>query len=111
MAAAPAKALFISDVPGHDPAVIGSGLMGPSGEGDRIERTVIASIDHAMERVRAEAEKCGLVVWKDARVFDAPADRMAGAFLARAAHEREPGLRVGRRIHRAASRRAGTRRP
>lgn len=78
-----AKALFISDVPGHDPAVIGSGLMGPSGEGDRIERTVIASIDHAMERVRAEAEKCGLVAAKDARVFDGMADRMAVRF----AHE------------------------
>ncbi len=77
---ATARALFISDVPGHDPAVIGSGLMGPSGEGDRIERTIVASIDHAMERVRAEAEKCGLAAWKDSRVFDGSADRMAVRF-------------------------------
>ena len=114
-----ARALFISDVPGHDPAVIGSGLMGPSptdpgtgespgagenpsaggnpgaGEnpdaggspgqpaGDRIERTVIASIDHAIERVIAEAYKCGLVPWRDARVFDGDASRLAVRF----AHE------------------------
>ena len=75
-----AKALFISDVPGHDPAVIGSGLMGPGGEGDRIERTVVASIDHAMERVIAEAFKCGLVPWRDARVFEGDASRLAVRF-------------------------------
>jgi hydroxypyruvate reductase len=82
-----AKALFISDVPGHDPAVIGSGLMGPygpgSGTGDRIERTIVASIEHAMDRVIAEAYKCGLAPWKDTRVFDGPADRLAIRF----AHE------------------------
>jgi hydroxypyruvate reductase len=79
--------LFISDVPGHDPAVIGSGLMGPSApgnaaepQGDRIERTVIASIDHAMERVIAEAYKCGLSPWRDARIFDGSADRLAVRF-------------------------------
>jgi glycerate 2-kinase len=107
------RALFISDVPGHDPAVIGSGLMGPSptepgtsenpgmgenpgaGEnpsaganpsepaGDRIERTVIASIDHAIERVIAEAYKCGLAPWRDARIFDGDANRLAVRF----AHE------------------------
>ena len=79
-----AQALFISDVPGHDPAVIGSGLMGPSGtDGDRIERTVIASIDHAMERVITEAYKCGLLPWRDSRIFDGSADRLAVRF----AHE------------------------
>jgi hydroxypyruvate reductase len=82
-----AKALFISDVPGHDPAVIGSGLMGPSApaaagdnRGDRIERTVIASIDHAMERVITEAYKCGLAPWRDARIFDGDANRLAVRF-------------------------------
>lgn len=105
------RALFISDVPGHDPAVIGSGLMGPSssaaavgaggvtaagstgepvsaavarGESsDGIQRTVIASIDHAMERVIAEAYKCGLAPWRDARIFDGDASRLAVRF----AHE------------------------
>jgi len=104
-----AKALFISDVPGHDPAVIGSGLMGPSAAsasagpdaagagsagvsrvgsassssgdpGDRIERTIVASIDHAMERVIADAYKCGLAPWRDSRIFDADAGRLAVRF-------------------------------
>ena len=75
------RALFISDVPGHDPAVIGSGLMGPSGEADdRIERTIVASIDHAMERVIAEAYKCGLAPWRDPRIFDGDANRLAVRF-------------------------------
>jgi hydroxypyruvate reductase len=135
-----ARALFISDVPGHDPAVIGSGLMGPiptqdartavgaaptrgtgavlgastqgpgatqgaataqsvgatqgaattlgpaapqstgTAQSDRIHRTIIASIDHAMERVIAEAYKCGLSPWRDARIFDGSADRLAVRF-------------------------------
>jgi glycerate 2-kinase len=79
----PARALFISDVPGHDPAVIGSGLMGPAGGEDRIERTIVASIDHAMERVQAEAQKRGFAAWKDSRVFDGSAERLAVRF----AHE------------------------
>jgi len=87
LAGRPARALFISDVPGHDPAVIGSGLMGPgpgnAGADDHIERTVVASIDHAMERVREEAQKRGLTVWKDSRAFDGAAERMAVRF----AHE------------------------
>lgn len=79
-----ARALFISDVPGHDPAVIGSGLMGPSGAGDdRIERRVIASIDLAAETARAGAEALGLTAWKDSQAFDGPADRLAVRF----AHE------------------------
>ena len=83
LAGRPARAFFISDVPGHDPAVIGSGLMGPGGEGDRVERTIVASIDHAMERVRVEARKRGLSVSDDARVFDGAAERLAVRF----AHE------------------------
>ena len=85
----PARALFISDVPGHDPAVIGSGLMGPAtatgdgAAGDRIERAVIGSIDHAMDRVFTEAQKRGLSAWRDPRVFDGAADRLAVRF----AHE------------------------
>jgi glycerate 2-kinase len=49
LAGRPALAFFISDVPGDDPAVIGSGLLGPAAEGaDHVERRVIASIDHAV---------------------------------------------------------------
>jgi glycerate 2-kinase len=78
-----AKALFISDVPGHDPAVIGSGLMGPAGADDRVERVVVASIDRAMERVRVEAQKRGLAATQDSRAFDGAAERLAVRF----AHE------------------------
>jgi len=57
-------ALFISDVPGDDPAVIGSGLLGPppaaAAAGDRIERVVVASIDTAVEAVRAVAGRLAL---------------------------------------------------
>ena len=53
----PARALLISDVPGDDPAVIGSGLLGPARDvQDRIERTIVASLDHAIEGACAAAE-------------------------------------------------------
>lgn len=80
----PARALFISDVPEHDPAVIGSGLMGPSGAADdRIERRVIASIEIAAKAARAEAQALGLQVWRDGQGFSGAAERLAVRF----AHE------------------------
>lgn len=80
----PARALFISDVPGHDPAVIGSGLMGPSSSGaDAVERRVIGSIDIAGTAARAEAQALGLEAWRDAQAFDGEAERLAVRF----AHE------------------------
>ncbi|HVY82642.1 MAG TPA: DUF4147 domain-containing protein [Steroidobacteraceae bacterium] len=80
----PARALFISDVPNHDPAVIGSGLMGPSGPApDGIERRVIASIDIAAKAARAEAQALGLEVWRDTQPFAGSAERLAVRF----AHE------------------------
>ncbi|MEP7244997.1 MAG: DUF4147 domain-containing protein [Gammaproteobacteria bacterium] len=84
LAGRPARALFISDVPGHDPAVIGSGLMGPSGaEDDRIERRVIASIDLAVATACSHAQALGLSTWQGAQAFDGLADRLAVRF----AHE------------------------
>jgi hydroxypyruvate reductase len=80
----PAQALFISDVPGDDPAVIGSGLLGPAGGfQDRIERTIVASLDHAVEGVCVAAEKLGLDVRRPASRFDDDAARLAVRF----AHE------------------------
>jgi len=77
----PARALFISDVPGDDPAVIGSGLLGPAaGLQDRIERTVVASLDHAVEGVCVAAEKLGLDVRRPAHRFDDDAARLAVRF-------------------------------
>jgi hydroxypyruvate reductase len=80
----PARALFISDVPGDDPAVIGSGLLGPAGGfQDRIDRTIVASLDHAVEGVCVAAEKLGLNVRRPASRFDDDAARLAVRF----AHE------------------------
>lgn len=77
----PGRALFISDVPGDDPAVIGSGVLGPSpNDVDRIERTIIASLDHAVDGVCVAAEKLGLDVRRPANRFDDDAARLAVRF-------------------------------
>ena len=79
-----ALALFISDVPDDDPAVIGSGLLGPAATGpDRIERQVIASIDQAMEGVAAAALRRGLTAECVRPRFAGEATRLAARF----AHE------------------------
>lgn len=76
-----ARAFFLSDVPDDDPAVIGSGLLGPVVDGpDRIEREVIASVDRAMEGVAAAALQQGLTVeWLPQR-FAGEATRLAARF-------------------------------
>jgi glycerate 2-kinase len=80
----PARALFISDVPGDDPAVIGSGLLGPAGtHPDRIDRKVVASLDHALDGVCEAARKWDLDVRRAAQRFDDDAARLAVRF----AHE------------------------
>ena len=80
-----ARALFISDVPGDDPSVIGSGLMGPvrRGEDDGVQRAIVASIGSAVEAVRTAAAARGLRVSPAAPRFDADAVRLAIRF----AHE------------------------
>jgi hydroxypyruvate reductase len=79
-----ALALFISDVPEDDPAVIGSGLLGPAAAGlDRIERQVIASVDEAMEGVVAAALRRGLTAECVRQRFAGEATGLA----ARLAHE------------------------
>ena len=76
-----ARALFISDVPGDDPAVIGSGLLGPAAEGiDNVERTVIASIDDAVAAVSAAAQARGYSVRSDAERFEGDARRLGVRF-------------------------------
>jgi glycerate 2-kinase len=77
-----AIALFISDVPGDDPAVIGSGLLGPATRrADDIERLVVASITQALEAVRSRA--AGLSMRLEPRLFAGPVERLAVRF----AHE------------------------
>lgn len=76
-----ALALFISDVPGDDPAVIGSGLLGPAAAGpDQVERRVVASIDHAVESVVAAAMEMGLAAEGSMRRFDGDVMRLAVRF-------------------------------
>ncbi len=79
----PAQALFISDVPGDDTRVIGSGLMGPAAAGDQVQRAIVASADDAVAAVAAEAQRRGLTVHAGAVRFDGPATRLAARF----AHE------------------------
>jgi glycerate 2-kinase len=80
----PARALFVSDVPQDDPRVIGSGLMGPADSGaDRVERQVVASVDHAVVAVAAAAARLGLSVHAPPRRFEGDATRLAARF----AHE------------------------
>ena len=78
-----ALALFISDVPGNDPRVIGSGLMGPAPGGDQVQRTIIASADDAVTAVALEARRRGFMVHAAEARFDGPATRLASRF----AHE------------------------
>ena len=78
-----ARALFVSDVPQDDPAVIGSGLMGPAPGGDAVGRGVVAGIDQAVAAVAAGAAAHGLTVHSGARRFDDSAARLAARF----AHE------------------------
>ncbi len=80
----PAQALFVSDVPGDDPGVIGSGLLGYASTGpDRVRRTIVASIGQAVEAVRTAAAARGLAAHAPTARFDASAARVA----ARCAHE------------------------
>lgn len=76
-----ARALFISDVPDDDPAVIGSGLLGPPPAGrDLIERRVVASVAGAMEGVATAALQRDLTVeWVPQR-FAGEATRLAARF-------------------------------
>jgi hydroxypyruvate reductase len=79
-----ARALFISDVPDDNPAVIGSGLLGPVAAGlDRIERQVIASVDEAAEGVAAAAVERGLTAERVRGRFAGETARLAARF----AHE------------------------
>ena len=79
-----ARALFVSDVPHDDPRVIGSGLMGPApGDADRVERTVVASVEHAVAAVTARGAQLGLTVHAPPARFADRAERLAARF----AHE------------------------
>jgi hydroxypyruvate reductase len=78
----PALALFISDVPGDDTGVIGSGLLGrDAGMPDAIDRHVVANVGHAVQAVREAAEARGLEVEARAGQFAGDAVGVARAFV------------------------------
>ncbi len=77
-----ALALFISDVPGDDPSVIGSGLLGPEpGRADAIERHVIASVDDAVDAVVDAAHARGIEIAPRRPRFDGDAGQVARSFV------------------------------
>lgn len=79
-----ARALFVSDVPGDDPGLIGSGLLGPASEGpDRVQRTLIGSVEQAVAGAAEAATARGLTVHAPHQRFDGDAVRLAARF----AHE------------------------
>jgi glycerate 2-kinase len=88
----PAHALFISDVPGDDPDVIGSGLLGvDAGKADRIERLIVANIETAMHGAREAALAHGLELETCPR-FSGDAQDVALEFLAALRHTAADGL-------------------
>lgn len=77
-----AIALFISDVPGDDPDVIGSGLLGrDAGRADGIERHIVASVDDAVRAVVEAGAARGLEFEAGARRFDGEAVDVARRFV------------------------------
>ena len=82
-----ALALFMSDVPGDDPDVIGSGLMGRTdGAPDDIERRVVACVDDAVSAAAAAARNAGLRAMTSADRFDGDAARLAVRFVHELTH-------------------------
>jgi glycerate 2-kinase len=78
-----ALALFISDVPGDDPDVIGSGLLGRDrGAADSVERHIVANVERAVSAVVAAAEARGLRLATATRRFDGDAAQIAQDFVA-----------------------------
>jgi glycerate 2-kinase len=76
-----AIALFISDVPGDDPQVIGSGLLGRYTIHDEIERHVVANIEGAVSAVIEAAQAHGLTFLSRATRFAGDAVEVARAFV------------------------------
>ena len=77
-----ATALFISDVPGDSPDVIGSGLLGHDGRNrDDIRRIVVANIGVAVGAVIERARTHGLTFESRATRFDRAAEDVAREFV------------------------------
>ncbi len=78
-----ALARFISDVPGDDVDVIGSGLLGHHrGQPDQVERHVIANVERGVAAVIHAAADRGLTFEAGTRRFDGDAGEVAARFVA-----------------------------
>ena len=77
-----ALALFISDVPGDDPGVIGSGLLGRGGGEDGIARVIVANIGVAVGAAAEAGAAHGLALEASPRRFDGDVEEVANAFVA-----------------------------
>ena len=77
-----ALALFLSDVPDDDPRVIGSGLLGPGAEPDRIERAIVANLPLGMRAAIEAGAARGLNLELRARRFDGDVAAVAAEFVA-----------------------------
>jgi hydroxypyruvate reductase len=77
-----ALALFVSDVPGDDPEVIGSGLLGAGGGTDAVRRHVVANVEAASQAVVDAAAARGLELARASRRFDGDANDVGAAFVA-----------------------------
>jgi hydroxypyruvate reductase len=77
-----ALALLLSDVPGDDPAVIGSGLLGrePGGT-DAVDRHVLASVEHAVHAVVDAARARGIELAARGSRFAGEAEQAARGFV------------------------------
>jgi hydroxypyruvate reductase len=67
--------------------------MGPAPDGDRVERLVVASVDHAVSAAAARAAQLGLTVQASGERFAGSAERLAARF-AHELHLGEAQLRV-----------------
>ncbi|HUQ12432.1 MAG TPA: DUF4147 domain-containing protein [Steroidobacteraceae bacterium] len=89
----PAHALFISDVPGDDPGVIGSGLLGPAvGRTDRVHRLVVANVGAATRCVADAARARGVELEERRASFEGEAANVAAEFLDALRQTRADGL-------------------
>jgi glycerate 2-kinase len=77
-----ALALFVSDVPGDDPEVIGSGLLGGGGSPDRVARHVVANVDAAVRAAVDAARSRGLSLESRGARFAGAADVVARELIA-----------------------------
>ena len=77
-----AMALFVSDVPGDEPGIIGSGLLGRGDGEDRVTRVIVANLEVAVGAVVQAAAAHGLTLEIARQRFDGDATEVAGAFVA-----------------------------